>query len=318
MGGTWLPEPGCLATSKDGLKHCCGQDSHVTSCAILHSKPTLSQAPTALAKAAPSQAPSCWFCPDVRNLPLPPHVLVTQGNNASYRGVRCRARGLLALARQWSINHGLSAESRLQLQPKSCSSHDTAAIMSNLTLPLPPGSSNHGNPNLLCIPPRWFDYLLFYLSNYLAHAATVIKTPGQGRKEMIYNFLAALLLPGSGNMRAMEAIRRHSWLESDPIKRALRAGALCMVVRLGHDQNAEANPRSLEEGRIEVLQSKGEQPNTQNNPTEAKDADQAQEADIVDTPTEAKDTDQAPEADIVPVDTVTSAPRSRASESRER
>ncbi len=135
-----------------------------------------------------------------------------------------------------------SSKSRIYLQPESYSSHDTAVVMSNLTIPVPVGTSNHGNPHLLCVPPRWFDYLLFYLSNYLAHAATVIKTPGQGRKETVYVTLAALLLPGSGTMRATDAIRRSSRLEPDPARRALRAGALCMVIRLEDAQNVEVKP----------------------------------------------------------------------------
>lgn len=76
----------------------------------------------------------------------------------------------------------------------------------NLTITVPDGSSNHGNPNLLCTPPSWFDYILFYFSNYFAHAATVISTPGQGSEETFLAILAALLFPASGLTCALEAI----------------------------------------------------------------------------------------------------------------
>lgn len=133
----------------------------------------------------------------------------------------------------------------------------------NLTITVPEGSSNHGNPNLLCTPTRWFDYLLFFFSNYFAHAATVVASPGQGRRETIFVVLAALLLPGSGVLRAVRAIYRHSMTESDPLKRAIRAGALCMVVRSGRSEPGEnVDPQTLEAGHAGVLQVAEEQPHT--------------------------------------------------------
>ncbi|KAI8632846.1 hypothetical protein F5Y19DRAFT_419176 [Xylariaceae sp. FL1651] len=127
----------------------------------------------------------------------------------------------------------------------------------NLTITVPSGSSNHGNPNLLCTPPSWYDYILFYFMNYVAHAATVITTPGQGNSETIFVVLAALLLPGSGITRAIDAIRRHSILESDPLRRAVRAGALCMVVKAGVGN--EVGFHSPEFGRVEVRRSREDQ-----------------------------------------------------------
>jgi hypothetical protein len=43
----------------------------------------------------------------------------------------------------------------------------------NVTLSLPPGTSNHGDPNLICTPVSWIDIITFFLGNYVAHAATV-------------------------------------------------------------------------------------------------------------------------------------------------
>lgn len=104
--------------------------------------------------------------------------------------------------------------------------------MLDLTITVPDGSSNHGNPDLLCTPPQSLDYILFYLTNYIAHAATVIMTPGQGTRSTMSIAFFAVFLPGLGIVRALNAIQRRSRFESHPIKRAVRAGAVCMVVKL--------------------------------------------------------------------------------------
>lgn len=125
--------------------------------------------------------------------------------------------------------------------------------MVNITFTLPDGSSNHGNPNLLCIPPSWSDYLLFFFSNYVAHAATVITFPGQGRIETVFVILSALFLPGSGIMRALRAIRARSGFEPDLLRRAARAGALCMVVpKLAARTSRDARAADLEQDLLQV------------------------------------------------------------------
>jgi hypothetical protein len=39
----------------------------------------------------------------------------------------------------------------------------------NITISVPEGTSDHGNPNLLCTPTKWLDVLVFFFANYLAH-----------------------------------------------------------------------------------------------------------------------------------------------------
>jgi len=75
--------------------------------------------------------------------------------------------------------------------------------------------------------------------------------------ETIFVVLGALLLPGSGVTRAIEAIRRHSRTEPDPLKRAVRAGALCMVVRHESSSKTLVQQRLEEVGRVQVVQTKG-------------------------------------------------------------
>lgn len=99
----------------------------------------------------------------------------------------------------------------------------------NFTFAAPEGSRNHGNPSLLCRVPSWHEYVIFYFGNYFAHAATVISTPGEGSWERAFIVMSALLLPGSGIARAVEAIVLHARTAKHPLKRAARAGALCMI-----------------------------------------------------------------------------------------
>jgi hypothetical protein len=103
----------------------------------------------------------------------------------------------------------------------------------NITLSLPPGATNHGNPRLFCTQPKWYDFVLFFFSNYIAHAASVISPPGQHWFTTLGGALLALLLPISGVSRCLPAILNHAVTEHDPITKAARAGALCMVVRAG-------------------------------------------------------------------------------------
>jgi hypothetical protein len=96
---------------------------------------------------------------------------------------------------------------------------------------LPPGVKNHGDPNLLCSPPKWTDFLTFFVTNYFLHAATVTFAPGQPSLEKIIGTANALFIPASGALRAIRIIIIRSTIHRrDPLRTAARAGALCMVV----------------------------------------------------------------------------------------
>ncbi|KAF7167480.1 hypothetical protein CNMCM5623_000816 [Aspergillus felis] len=112
----------------------------------------------------------------------------------------------------------------------------------NITISVPEGSSSHGDPHLLCTPPQWYEYILFFLTNYLAHATTIVSIPGQSTTETICLAIAALLVPSSGIMRAVEIfIRRPVFRRKNPLNQAAAAMALCMVVKMRRDENGE-NP----------------------------------------------------------------------------
>ncbi|KAK1244093.1 hypothetical protein MKX08_002231 [Trichoderma sp. CBMAI-0020] len=132
----------------------------------------------------------------------------------------------------------------------------------NFTITVPEGSTNHGNPNLLCTPAKWYDFIIFFFTNYFAHAASIIIEPGQSLASTGLYILLALTLPGTGVARATRAIWRHAATErKNPLKRAAQAGALCMVLK---------KPRDGPYARLLSLQMQGRERSVETGQTEEK------------------------------------------------
>jgi len=106
-----------------------------------------------------------------------------------------------------------------------------AAVLKNITITVPDGTSNHGDPNLICKPTTWTDIIVFFLGNYLAHAATIKSLPGEYAGSFSFAVVVALLFPPTGMARGLSAIFSFSKLSKTDLQSAARAGALCMVVR---------------------------------------------------------------------------------------
>lgn len=106
--------------------------------------------------------------------------------------------------------------------------------ITNLTNDVPFGEL-HDDGHILCIHgPVWktaLGIVVFLSTNYVAHAATVKSSPGDGLSASICNMVLALFFPMSGLMRAMNTIARHKKWGGSDLENACRAGALCMVVR---------------------------------------------------------------------------------------
>lgn len=86
----------------------------------------------------------------------------------------------------------------------------------NITITVPEGTTNHGDPNLLWFPTKWTDILAFYAVNYLAHAVTVKSQPGEQLFDTIFVIMYALIYPCSGIVKGMEAIcRRAAWTKGN-------------------------------------------------------------------------------------------------------
>ncbi|KAJ7482377.1 hypothetical protein B0H11DRAFT_2418663 [Mycena galericulata] len=82
-----------------------------------------------------------------------------------------------------------------------------------------------------CTPMSIPDILYFFLGNYIAHAVTVRSYPGESASRILLSFAAALFFPFSGLFRGLNSFARHAIVTKDPLERAARSGALCMVVR---------------------------------------------------------------------------------------
>jgi hypothetical protein len=104
--------------------------------------------------------------------------------------------------------------------------------MTNFTVVAPSGATTHGSSDLLCLPPQWTDYVVYFATNYAAHAATVIAEPGQSTIDTLYWTLTALFLPAAGLIRTLPFFFRRPGFVKDPLHRAALSGALCTVIKL--------------------------------------------------------------------------------------
>lgn len=111
----------------------------------------------------------------------------------------------------------------------------------NITIPVPAGTTDHGQPGLLCVPPGWTDIFTFFATNYVAHAATVLARPGQSLSETFMDVVSALFVPGFGALRTLRYLILHpATVRDDDLRRAAAAGALCMVIR--RERREKAGP----------------------------------------------------------------------------
>ncbi|KAK0509327.1 hypothetical protein JMJ35_008698 [Cladonia borealis] len=90
---------------------------------------------------------------------------------------------------------------------------------------------SYGSPSLLCTPTRWTDVAIFFLANYVAHAATIKSLPGEPTLATLLVHIAALMFPLSGILRGVRAIRQFAILSDTPLRTAAKAEALCVVIR---------------------------------------------------------------------------------------
>src|ERR1700731_601726 len=92
----------------------------------------------------------------------------------------------------------------------------TTTPLTNITVEGPDGITTHGVPNMLCVPTKWTDVILFFLGNYAAHVATVKIYPGEASPTVALCLVAALLFPASGGIRGLTSIVRFSAFTKDP------------------------------------------------------------------------------------------------------
>jgi hypothetical protein len=88
-----------------------------------------------------------------------------------------------------------------------------------------------GHGEIVCATTGWDDVILFILTNYVAHAITAVKFPGESHKIVNLRRLDMLLVPFVGLMYAMRKVEWFLIAERNPLTRACRGEALAMVVR---------------------------------------------------------------------------------------
>ena len=103
------------------------------------------------------------------------------------------------------------------------------AANSNVTLPA--GTTDHGQPGLLCLPTKWTDIVVFFFGNYIAHAATIRLEPGTSTIDTVLAIIWALLIPVSGVRMGIGGILSFAKFGKTDLQVAARAGALCQVIR---------------------------------------------------------------------------------------
>ncbi|KAK3376399.1 putative pogo transposable element [Lasiosphaeria ovina] len=111
----------------------------------------------------------------------------------------------------------------------------------------PPGYFYRGDCKLLCRSAEWFDVIIFFLGNYVAHIPTVVSRPGQSLAGNILFPILALLFPGTGIAKAMGAIESRAIFAPTKLQMAARAGALYMVAPVKALKRRPARPRSSQD-----------------------------------------------------------------------
>jgi len=84
---------------------------------------------------------------------------------------------------------------------------------------------------VICATADWQTVITFLLLNYATHALTVKSFPGDTMYDVATWSLAALLTPYSGIIRGCVSIIRGKIWGDNELNNAVRAGALCAVVR---------------------------------------------------------------------------------------
>ncbi|KAJ5462258.1 hypothetical protein N7530_010463 [Penicillium desertorum] len=116
-----------------------------------------------------------------------------------------------------------------------------------------PDSTKEPEEGIICFPLPWYRIAIFFLVNYVAHAATIVPFPGQPTLLGFLDFLTAVFLPYSGLWRGASLIWRSllfsgtrwnrvwnqpglrakykEFTRCNPLEDAARAGALAVIVR---------------------------------------------------------------------------------------
>ena len=88
------------------------------------------------------------------------------------------------------------------------------------------------NPHLVCEEKRWQNILTFFITNYIAHAFTIVPEPGANWIAQIVFSFSALMVPNIGLIGAIDSVMSY-FLQgrSGDLHRALAQNALLILVK---------------------------------------------------------------------------------------
>ena len=88
------------------------------------------------------------------------------------------------------------------------------------------------DPHLVCEEKRWESIFTFFITNYIAHAFTIVPDPGANwAAQTVFSF-SALMVPNIGLMEATRSVAFHILQgRSDDLHRALAQDALLILVK---------------------------------------------------------------------------------------
>ena len=88
------------------------------------------------------------------------------------------------------------------------------------------------NPHLVCEGKRWESIFTFFITNYIAHAFTIVPDPGANWIAQIVFGFSALMVPNFGLIGATRSVTRHILQgRSDDLHRALAQNALLILAK---------------------------------------------------------------------------------------
>ncbi|KDQ51988.1 hypothetical protein JAAARDRAFT_40601 [Jaapia argillacea MUCL 33604] len=112
----------------------------------------------------------------------------------------------------------------------------TILIASTTALPIP--------RSVVCHPTTWHDIVVFFVANYIAHAATIPTAPGAKWYDTALWTILSLLLPFAGLGKSLGLLVRHFGVGSSYLEKAWARDALAIVVRSG-DWEPSADPEEI-------------------------------------------------------------------------
>ena len=93
------------------------------------------------------------------------------------------------------------------------------------------------DPHLVCEEKKWQSIFTFFITNYIAHAFTIVPDPGANWVAQIVFGFSALMVPNIGLVGAIRSVTWHLLQgRSDDLHRALAQNALFILVKRGNIQ----------------------------------------------------------------------------------